>query len=48
MMPTIYMGYDSREDEAYRVAEFSIKRRASVPVTIQPIKIEEMREIGYI
>jgi hypothetical protein len=48
MMPTIYMGYDSREDEAYRVAEFSLKRRASVPVTVQPIKIEKMREIGYI
>jgi len=45
-MVTVYMGYDSREEEAYEVAEFSLRRRASIPVTVVPIKIDEMRDKG--
>lgn len=48
MVPTIYMGYDSREDEAYRIAEFSLKRRASTPVNVIPLKIDNLRDQGLI
>ena len=48
MVPTLYMGYDSREVEAYKVAEFSLKRRASVPVSVVPLKIDDLRDQGMI
>lgn len=48
MMPVVYMGYDSREVEAYKVAEFSLKRRASVPVRVVPIKLDDMHDMGYL
>jgi lipopolysaccharide biosynthesis glycosyltransferase len=39
----IFIGWDNREPEAYDVAEFSLTRRASIPVSITPIKQEELR-----
>jgi len=42
----IYIGWDSREPEAYDVAKFSLERRASVPVSIIPIKVDELRARG--
>lgn len=48
MTPVIYMGFDSREVEAYKVAEFSLKRRASVPVSVVPIKLDDMRDKGLL
>ena len=42
----IYIGWDSREPEAYDVAKFSLERRASVPVSVSPIKVEELRARG--
>ena len=39
----IYIGWDKREPEAYDVARFSLERRASIPVEITPIKIDELR-----
>jgi hypothetical protein len=42
----IFVGWDSREQEAYEVARYSLIKRASVPVTIEPIKIEDMRRAG--
>jgi hypothetical protein len=40
----VYIGWDRREPEAYDVAAFSLRRRASVPVEIQPIKLHDMQE----
>ena len=44
---TLFIGYDTREDEAYRVAAYSAQKRASIPLTIQPIRLEEMRAKGF-
>jgi len=42
----IYIGWDRREPEAYEVAKFSLERRASVPVSVVPIKLDELRARG--
>ena len=42
----IFIGYDSREDIAYRVARRSIERHARNPVYIQPIDQAYMRAVG--
>jgi len=42
----IYVGWDAREPEAYDVAEFSLKRRASIPLAVMPIKLDELRARG--
>ena len=46
MEPTIYIGYDSREAIVYDVCKFSIERRASKPVNIQPIDVAKLRRRG--
>ena len=33
----VFIGYDAREDIAYRVAEFSLRRHSSIPLDIEPI-----------
>jgi hypothetical protein len=33
----IFIGYDPREDEAFRVCAYSLRRRASIPLDIQPL-----------
>jgi hypothetical protein len=42
----IFIGYDSREDIAYQVCKRSLEKNTSVPLEIQPIKQQEMRERG--
>jgi hypothetical protein len=39
----IYVGWDRGEPEAYHVAEFSLKRRTSIPLAVMPIKLEKLR-----
>jgi hypothetical protein len=39
----VFIGWDHREPEAYEVAKFSLERRASVPVVVTPIKLDELR-----
>ena len=41
----IYIGYDSREDLAYQVSEFSI-RENSPNIEVNPLKLEKLREQG--
>ena len=38
----IFIGFDAREAEAYEVCAHSIRRRASVPVEITPLKLAEL------
>src|SRR3954466_13743317 len=38
-----FIGWDRREPEAYDVAKFSLERRASIPVQVTPIKLDELR-----
>jgi hypothetical protein len=42
----IFIGYDSREVDAFLTLEHSIRRRASVPVSIVPIKLAEVQDRG--
>lgn len=42
----VFIGWDAREAIAYEVARFSIVRRTSVPVEIQPIVLPEVQRMG--
>jgi lipopolysaccharide biosynthesis glycosyltransferase len=42
----IWIGYDKREDEAYRVAEFSLRRHVSRPVTVTPLLLDRLQAAG--
>ena len=42
----VYIGWDRREPEAYDVAESSLRRNASVPVSIEPIKLDDLVKRG--
>lgn len=42
----VFIGWDSREPQPYAVAAHSLKRHASIPVEIIPIKQQELRERG--
>ena len=42
----VHVGWDSREDIAYRVCRHSLLRRASLPVTVTPIRQDELRRRG--
>ena len=37
-IPTIYVGYDSRENEPYEVLKYTVKKYASGPINVYPIK----------
>lgn len=42
----VWIGWDSREDAAYRVARDSLLRRASAPVTVRPIRLRDLTRRG--
>ncbi|MCF3932904.1 glycosyltransferase [Acuticoccus sp. M5D2P5] len=42
----IFVGYDAREDDAYRVCVQSILRHATGPVSVHPLKQDVLRELG--
>jgi hypothetical protein len=42
----VFVGWDSREDIAYRVCRHSILRRAGAPVSVTPILQSELRDRG--
>ncbi len=42
----MFIGWDSREPEAYEVAAHSLQRHASIPVEVRPIKQEDLRAQG--
>lgn len=46
MIPNIYLGWDSREIEAYEVAEASIRAAASGPVNITPLTLPRLEQQG--
>ena len=43
----IFIGWDRREPEAYDVARHSLMRRASIPVSVVPLKLDELRAREY-
>jgi lipopolysaccharide biosynthesis glycosyltransferase len=44
----VFIGYDSREPEAYAVAESSLLRRASIPVSVTPLNAQRLAEHGLL
>lgn len=42
----VYVGWDSGEDIAYQVCRFSLLQRAGVPVSVIPIRQQELRDQG--
>ncbi len=44
----IYLGFDSRQAEAYRVAESSLRRRASIPLEVTPLEINRLAACGLL
>jgi SAM-dependent methyltransferase len=44
-MNTIYIGWDSTQEIAYQVLEWSIRKHARRPVEIRPLKLEDMKTI---
>ena len=42
----VFVGWDSREPIAYDVARHSLLKRASIPVEVTPIKVEDLRARG--
>jgi lipopolysaccharide biosynthesis glycosyltransferase len=42
----VFVGWDQREPIAYDVAHYSLQRHASIPVAVQPIKLDELRKRG--
>ncbi|KAJ6829873.1 uncharacterized protein M6B38_356060 [Iris pallida] len=42
----VFIGYDPREDTAYRVCAHSLRRRSSVPLSIAPIVQSDLRAAG--
>lgn len=45
-MLRVFIGYDAREDIAYRVARASLLRHTSIPVEITPLVQSELRHSG--
>lgn len=42
----IYIGYDPREDEAYKVAVYSLHRHASRPAVVTPLYLDRLTRSG--
>lgn len=42
----VFIGWDSREPEAYDVAKHSIERNASIPVEVHALKQPDLRDAG--
>ena len=45
-IPTIYVGYDSREQSAYNVLRYTALKFASAPLNIFPIDQDKLRRLG--
>lgn len=44
----VYIGYDEREAEAYRVAEASLLKHASLPVSVTPLRADRLAACGLL
>lgn len=43
---TVYMGWDSREGQAYRVAEYTLRKRSKSALHVVPLKHKALRRQG--
>jgi hypothetical protein len=44
----VFIGFDSRESEAYEVARFSLLSHASVPISVIPLRLDRNEEWGLL
>lgn len=44
----VFIGYDTREPEAYRVAQASLLKHATGPVSVTPLKLQRLEECGLL
>lgn len=42
-MEKVFIGWDTREQEAYAVCRFSMERRASIPLAVKPLMVGPLR-----
>lgn len=47
MTRTIWIGWDPREEDAYTVAQASLFKHASVPLSVQPLVLSRLKDILY-
>lgn len=40
----VFIGYDSREDIAFRVCESSVRKHSKIPIDVWPIRQQDLRE----
>ena len=45
-MLDVYVGFDSREAEAFQICQQSLVRRSSIPLHVQPVVREQMEALG--
>lgn len=45
-MLSLFIGYDPREDQAYRVCAYSVRVRSSIPLAINPIHLHKIQTSG--
>lgn len=45
MKPRVFIGYDARESVAFYVLSHSIEERASVPVAITPLRLDQLKGV---
>ena len=48
MTLNVYLGFDSREPESYRVAVKSLHKHASQPVHVTPLRSDKLAEVGLL
>ena len=42
MVVNFFIGYDSKEDIAYRVCKYSLIKRATIDVNVKSLKLDEL------
>jgi hypothetical protein len=43
MIGRIFIGYDPKEETAYRVAEYSVRKHSSIPLVVTPLFLDRIR-----
>lgn len=47
-VPVVYLGYDTREPRAYEVAEHTLRKNASGPVHVVPVRLAALEQQGLL
>jgi hypothetical protein len=47
-MLKVFLGWDSRERDAYAAAEYTLRKHASIPVSVTPLRLDRLAESGLL